>query len=64
MKRILPFLVLGPISGPLVAGVVYNIKPRPILGSLYIAALASVTVALPSALLMLLNFLHSVQATA
>ena len=34
--RLAPFLLLGPISGPLLAGVVFNFRGgRPFLGTLY-----------------------------
>jgi hypothetical protein len=47
-KRVAPFLAFGPISGPLIAGVVFNFREgRPVLGSLYAIALAEVTVFLP-----------------
>jgi hypothetical protein len=64
MKRVLPFLILGPITGPLVAGIVYNIRERPILGGLYAVALASVSVALPTTLVELLHMLQSVASVA
>jgi hypothetical protein len=39
-KRLAPYLALGPISGPLTAGVVLNFRDgRPVLGSLYTLAL-------------------------
>ena len=39
-KRLAPFFLAGPISGPLLAGVVLNFKEgRPVLGSLYAIAL-------------------------
>jgi hypothetical protein len=35
-KRIVPFLVLGPISGPLTAAITFNVQEgRPFLASLY-----------------------------
>ena len=47
-KRIAPFLLLGPITGPLIAGVVFNFREgRPVLGSLYAVAAATVTIGLP-----------------
>jgi hypothetical protein len=40
LKRLAPFLALGPISGPFLAGVVNNFRGgRPILGALYAIAL-------------------------
>ncbi|MBT9472716.1 MAG: hypothetical protein V4514_22445 [Pseudomonadota bacterium] len=48
IKRLGPFLLLGPISGPLVAGVVFNLREgRPVLASLYAMALAEFTFLLP-----------------
>ena len=48
-KRLAPFFLAGPISGPLLAGVVLNFKEgRPVLGSLYAIALAEVTICLPA----------------
>lgn len=47
-KRLAPFFLAGPISGPLLAGVVFNFKEgRPVLGSLYAIALMEVAVFLP-----------------
>jgi hypothetical protein len=47
-KRIAPFFLAGPISGPLLAGVVLNFRNgRPVLGSLYAVLLAELTVYLP-----------------
>ena len=49
LKRLAPYLVVGPISGPLLAGVVLNFQAgRPVLGSLYAVALAEYTVLLPA----------------
>ncbi len=47
-KRLAPYFLLGPISGPLIAGVVHNFRGgRPVLGSLYAIALAEITFLLP-----------------
>lgn len=47
-KRLAPFFLAGPISGPLLAGVVFNFREgRPVLGSLYAIALVEMTVLLP-----------------
>jgi hypothetical protein len=47
-KRLAPFFLAGPISGPLLAGVVFNFREgRPILGSLYAVALTEVVIFLP-----------------
>jgi hypothetical protein len=47
-KRLAPFFLLGPISGPLVAGVVFNFREgRPVLGALYAVALVELTLLLP-----------------
>jgi hypothetical protein len=48
IKRIAPFFLAGPISGPLLAGVVLNFKNgRPVLGSLYAILLVEITIFLP-----------------
>ena len=48
VKRLAPFFLAGPISGPLLAGVVLNLKRgRPVLASLYAIALAEITICLP-----------------
>ena len=47
-KRLAPFFLAGPISGPLLAGVVLNFKEgRPVLGCLYAILLTEVTIFLP-----------------
>ena len=47
-KRLAPFFLAGPISGPLLAGVVFNLRGgRPILGGLYVIALVEYTFLLP-----------------
>lgn len=47
-RRIAPFLVLGPISGPLVAGLLINLREgRPVLATLYGVALAEASFLLP-----------------
>jgi hypothetical protein len=47
-KRLAPFFLAGPISGPLLAGAVLNFKEgRPVLGSLYAFALVEMTICLP-----------------
>ena len=48
LKRIAPYLLLGPISGLLVAGAVFNFRDgRPIVASLYGVALVAFTILLP-----------------
>ena len=48
LRRVAPFLLLGPITGPLVAGVVFNFREgRPVLGSLYAVLLTTLTICLP-----------------
>lgn len=47
--RVLPFFAIGPISGPLVAGIVFNLKDRrPVLAGLYAIALVEYVVLLPT----------------
>ncbi|HEY3797953.1 MAG TPA: hypothetical protein VGL58_06325 [Caulobacteraceae bacterium] len=47
-KRLAPFFLAGPISGPLLAGIVLNFKEgRPVLGSLYAVLFTELTVYLP-----------------
>jgi hypothetical protein len=47
-KKIAPYLLLGPISGLLVYGAVYNFRDgRPIVAGLYGAALVVFSVGLP-----------------
>ena len=47
-KRLAPFFLLGPITGPLAAGVVFNLREgRPVLATLYAVALVELTVLLP-----------------
>lgn len=48
LKRVAPYFLIGPISGPLLAGVVINLQEgRPVLASLYGIALAEYVVLLP-----------------
>ncbi|WP_374574547.1 hypothetical protein [Phenylobacterium sp.] len=48
VKRLAPYFVVGPISGPLLAGVVINFKEgRPVLATLYAVALAQYAFLLP-----------------
>ncbi len=48
-RRLAPFFLVGPISGPLLAGVVFNFRGgRPLLGALYAMALAEFVVLLPA----------------
>jgi hypothetical protein len=52
MKRIIrvaPFFAFGPISGPLMAGVVFNFREgRPVLAAMYAVALVEVFFLLPA----------------
>ena len=49
VARLAPFFLLGPISGPFLAGVVFNFRGgRPVLGSLYATALVLWTLLLPA----------------
>ena len=48
-KRLAPYFLIGPISGPLFAGVVINLKGgRPVLAALYTIALIQYVVLLPA----------------
>lgn len=50
IKRLAPFFLIGPISGPLLAGVVFNFQGgRPVLAAMYGVALAEYTFLLPYA---------------
>ena len=58
-KRLAPFFLLGPLTGPLLAGVVFNFRERPVLAALYAIALVQVFVLLPTVTAMLtLNLAH------
>lgn len=47
-RRLAPYFIVGPISGPLLAGVVINFREgRPVLGGLYAVVLAEYCVLLP-----------------
>jgi hypothetical protein len=47
-KRLAPYFLAGPISGPLLAGVVHNFRGgRPVLGGLYAIALIEMSICLP-----------------
>jgi hypothetical protein len=49
-KRLAPFFLLGPISGPLMAGVVFNFREgRPVLATMYAIVLVGFTILLPVA---------------
>ncbi len=49
LKRLAPFFLIGPVSGPLLAGVVFNwMGGRPVLASLYAVALGLYFVLLPA----------------
>ena len=49
LKRLAPYFLIGPISGPLFAGVVINFRGgRPILAALYTIALIQYVVLLPA----------------
>lgn len=48
-KRLAPYFLVGPISGPLLAGVVINFRGgRPVLAGLYAIALVQYTILLPT----------------
>jgi hypothetical protein len=49
LKRLAPYFLVGPISGPLLAGAVFNFRDgRPVLGGLYAVALAQYSIMLPA----------------
>jgi hypothetical protein len=48
-KRLAPFFLLGPISGPLLAGVVFNYREgRRVLAAMYAVVLVGFTLLLPA----------------
>ena len=48
-RQVAPYLLIGPIGGPLVAGAVINFRAgRPLLGSLFAVALVAYSIALPT----------------
>jgi hypothetical protein len=48
-RRLAPYFIVGPISGPLLAGVVINFREgRPVLASLYAVALVQYAILLPA----------------
>ena len=48
IRRLAPYFIVGPISGPLLAGAVINFREgRPLLASLYAIALAEYAIMLP-----------------
>ena len=48
-KRLAPYFLIGPISGPLVAGVLTNLRGgRPVLATLYAIALFEYAFLLPT----------------
>jgi hypothetical protein len=49
LKRLAPYFLIGPVSGPLVAGVVFNLREgRPFLATLYGIALVEYIFLLPA----------------
>jgi len=49
-KRLAPYFLVGPISGPLLAGVVINFREgRPVLAGLYAIVLTQYVILLPVA---------------
>lgn len=49
LKRLAPYFLIGPISGPLIAGIVFNWRDgKPIIASLYLIALIQYIVLLPT----------------
>ena len=48
IKRLAPYFLLGPVSGPLVAGIVHNFRDgRPVLGGMYAVLLLEFVYLLP-----------------
>ncbi len=48
-KRLAPYFLIGPISGPLLAGIVHNFRGgRPVLAIMYAVALIEYAFLLPS----------------
>jgi len=48
IKRLAPYFLLGPISGPLLAGIVHNFRGgRPVLGTMYAVLLLEFIYLLP-----------------
>ena len=48
IKRLAPYFLLGPVSGPLVAGIVHNFRGgRPVLGTMYAVLLMEFMYLLP-----------------
>lgn len=48
VRRLAPYFLIGPISGPLLAGVVFNYRGgRPMLASLYAILLVQYLILLP-----------------
>lgn len=56
--KLLPYLLLGPVSGPLVAGIVRNHRSAPLLATLYALALALLAYDLPRVLLALASYVE------
>ncbi|CAM3243606.1 hypothetical protein [Asticcacaulis taihuensis] len=48
IKRLAPYFLLGPVSGPLLAGIVHNFRGgRPVLGTMYAVLLLEFIYLLP-----------------
>jgi hypothetical protein len=48
IKRLAPYFLLGPVSGPLVAGIVHNFRGgHPVLGAMYTVLLMEFVYLLP-----------------
>ena len=57
--RVAPFFVFGPISGPLMAGVVFNFREgRPVLATMYAVALVEVFILLPTLIVHFGRMIH------
>jgi hypothetical protein len=47
-RRLAPYLLLGPVSGPLVAGIVFSLRAhRPVMAAIYAVGLLEFVILLP-----------------
>jgi len=58
LMRVAPFLILGPLTGPLVAGLLSSLKKgRLVIGGAYVLGIIEVVLGLPTVLLRELSVL-------